>query len=241
MDAPLAPDGLSANLERRRSTVAAAVVVVLIVSNVMSNRVIPAWMYVPWNLMIAGLCLAMALTVATPPRLGLTDWWRGLRWGLTLLAITVVVLLAVVAVPAGRDIFRDTRAQSSVGALLYHSLLRIPFGTVLLEEIAFRGVLPGLFSLRWGLVRSSLFASVLFGLWHVLPSLGLDDRNQSAAQAFGHGPSGTIAIVVFAVVGTTLAGLAWCWLRYRTGSVLSTIIAHIATNSVAFTIAWLIR
>lgn len=241
MNIPTIADPVPANLERRRTSVAAAVVVLLVVSNVMSNRVIPAWMYVPWNLAIAAACLAMAFTVATPPRLGLTNWRVGVRWGLVLLGLTIVVLLAVVAVPAGRDIFRDTRAQSSVGALLYHALLRIPFGTVLLEELAFRGVLPGLFSLRWGLVRSSVYASILFGLWHVLPSLGLDDRNRSAAQAFGHGPSGTIAIVVFAVVGTTLAGLAWCWLRYRTGSVATTVLAHIATNSVAFTIAWFIR
>ena len=235
------PDIWPVSPERRRRAVTAAVVAILIVSNVMSNRVLSAWMYVPWNLLVAGICVAVAGRVVDRHQLGLSNWRSGLRWGLALLAATVVVLVATVTVPAGRDLFRDSRAQPSVAALLYHTLVRIPLGTVLLEELAFRSVLPALFAARHGVLRGSIAASALFGLWHVLPSIGLDDRNQSAAHAFGHGPSGTVALVAFAVIGTTLAGLAWCWLRYRSESVLTTILAHIATNSVAYTIAWFVR
>jgi membrane protease YdiL (CAAX protease family) len=46
--------------------------------------------------------------------------------------------------------------------------------------------------------------------------------------------------VVFAVLGTMLGGLAWCWIRYRARSVLATILAHIATNSVGYVIAWFV-
>jgi membrane protease YdiL (CAAX protease family) len=47
-----------------------------------------------------------------------------------------------------------------------------------------------------------------------------------------------VVTVAFAVAGTALTGLVWCWIRYRSGSVLATILGHVATNSVAYTIAF---
>jgi len=55
---------------------------------------------------------------------------------------------------------------------------------------------------------------------------------------FGDGLGGVAAAVVFAVGGTGLTGLWWCWIRYRSGSVLATMIAHVASNSIAYTIAF---
>jgi membrane protease YdiL (CAAX protease family) len=83
-----------------------------------------------------------------------------------------------------------------------------------------------------------LLASVWFGLWHVLPALHLSNLNPTLTGLLGRGTAGQVAGVVLGVVGTTLAGLWWCWVRYRSGSVLATMIAHVATNSVAYTIAF---
>jgi membrane protease YdiL (CAAX protease family) len=118
--------------------------------------------------------------------------------------------------------------------------VRIPLGTAVLEETAFRAVLPGLFAHRWGVLRGSIAASVCFGFWHVLPALNLNEVNPTAARIFGDGAGGVAAAVVFGVVGTAIAGLWWCWIRYRAGSVLATIIAHVASNSVAYTIAFVV-
>jgi membrane protease YdiL (CAAX protease family) len=107
-----------------------------------------------------------------------------------------------------------------------------------MEETAFRSVLPALFAVRWGVLRGCILASVLFGLWHVLPSLGLNEVNPTMTDLFGDGAAGVAVAVVFGVVGTALAGLWWCWVRYRSGSILSTIIGHVATNSIAYTIAF---
>lgn len=79
-----------------------------------------------------------------------------------------------------------------------------------------------------------------FGVWHVLPALGLTEVNPAATRIFGSGTAGVVAAVVFAVVGTTVAGLWWCWVRYRARSVLATMLGHVASNSVAYTIAWLV-
>jgi len=55
---------------------------------------------------------------------------------------------------------------------------------------------------------------------------------------FGDGADGVLAAVLFAVVTTFCAGLWWCWVRYRSGSVVTTVAAHIATNSLGYLFAW---
>ena len=43
-----------------------------------------------------------------------------------------------------------------------------------------------------------------------------------------------------AVFRPFLGILWWCWIRYRARSILATMIAHVASNSVAYTIAWFV-
>ncbi len=51
---------------------------------------------------------------------------------------------------------------------------------------------------------------------------------------------GKVAGVSLAVFGTFLAGLWLCFLRYRSGSILAPVIAHISSNSVGFVMAWIV-
>lgn len=154
----------------------------------------------------------------------------GLRYGgLAFAAVTAVVLLGV-AIPATRHNFHATRADISAGQLMLQALATIPLGTVVVEELAFRGVLLGLLRLavstRWAVVA----CSALFGLWHV-PGV-LNDTSGSA----GH--------VAMAVAGTFCAtfaaGVAFCWLRIRSGSLLAPALAHWAVNTVALVAAWFV-
>ena len=46
--------------------------------------------------------------------------------------------------------------------------------------------------------------------------------------------------VTFAVLGTTLAGLWFCLVRYRSRSILTSMFGHLATNSIGYTMAWLV-
>jgi membrane protease YdiL (CAAX protease family) len=222
---------------RWRTTVVGAVAL-LVLSNVMANRVIPNWLYVPWNVSVALLLIWIGRHEVTRQQMGFTQWKRGLLWGGALFGATALVLLIGLALPATRDMFDDKRVTDSVWAWVYHAFLRIPVGTAFMEETAFRAVLPALFAVRWGVLRGCIAASALFGLWHVLPSLGLHNANPTVTDLLGTGAAATVVTVAFAVVGTALTGLVWCWIRYRSGSVLATIIGHVATNSVAYTIAF---
>jgi membrane protease YdiL (CAAX protease family) len=212
----------------------------LAVANVMSNRVLPASAYVVWNLGVAAACVGVGRRAATLEEMGFARWRSGAAWGAVLLVLTFGALALAVTMPVFNDLFHDRRVTSGWGSMLYQTLVRIPLGTVVLEETAFRAVLPALFAKRFGVVRGCVAASTLFGLWHVLPALGLNEINPTMTKLFGDGVAGIAVAVVFAVVGTLLAGLWWCWIRYRSGSVLATMIAHLATNSLAYAIAWFV-
>lgn len=214
---------------------------VLLVANVMSNRVLPGWAYLPWNLAVAAVLVWVAQREVTLPQMGFTRWRSGAAWGAVLFVLTVGVLLLALTMPTFHEMYHDRRVEGSWWAWLYQVFIRIPFGTALLEETAFRAVLPALFAVRWGLLRGYVAASVCFGVWHVLPALGLNEVNPVMTRWFGTGVGGVAVAVVFAVAGTTVAGLWWCWVRHKSGSVLATVLGHIASNSVAYTIAFVVN
>ena len=123
----------------------------------------------------------------------------------------------------------------SVGLLAYRALVRIPLGTALLEEFAFRGVLFA----AWRRVARPIWAavgsSIVFGLWHVRPSIELLDSNGLATAS-----AGRIGAVAGAVAATTLAGMVFCWLRMRSRSLLAPYLAHTAANSLALVGVYLV-
>jgi len=217
-----------------------AVLVTLALANLMSNRVLPSWAYVPWAVLVAAVLVLLARRVVSVEQMGFTEWARGAAWGVVLFVLTSGVLLLGVIMPVFNEMYHDRRVSAGALEWFYQAVVRIPLGTALLEETAFRAVLPALFATRWGVVRGSLAASVCFGAWHVLPALGLNEVNPVATRLFGSGAAGVAAAVVFAVVSTAFVGIWWCWIRYRARSVLATVIAHVASNSVAYTVAWVV-
>lgn len=218
----------------------ALVIAILAVANVMSNRVLPSALYVPWNAGVAVGITVIARRLVTDRELGLGEWRRGFRFGMVLVVATAAILLMGLAMPAVNELFEDKRVSTGVLTVLYQAVIRIPIGTVLLEELAFRSVLPGLVAKRYGALRGSIVASVFFGLWHVLPALNINNVNPIARDVFGSGFGGKAAAVLFAVVATMVAGLWLCLIRYRARSVLASMLAHVATNSIGFTIAWFV-
>jgi membrane protease YdiL (CAAX protease family) len=86
---------------------------------------------------------------------------------------------------------------------------------------------------RIGLVASS----VLFGLWHVLPTWNDTGRATALAAAGGQ----RVLVVLGTVVATGIAGAVFAWLRRRSGSLLAPVLAHLAVNAAALTAAWVVR
>jgi uncharacterized protein len=212
---------------------------ILAISNVASNRAFTGWGYVPWNALVAVLLVLVARRVDRVRRIdiGLANVRHGVKVGFVLLALVAAVYAIAVAIPATRDLFRDKRVgERSATRMVLETVIRIPLGTVLLEEVAFRGVLLGQFGRRLGWRRGAIASSALFGLWHVLPSLGINKVNPTLRDA---GVARPIA-VIGAVVLTALAGCFMCWVRLRARSLLAPAFLHVATNSLGFAVAWFV-
>jgi membrane protease YdiL (CAAX protease family) len=224
---------------RRMGLVLGAVLMILVAVNVADK-------YGPRHTgLVAGPVVALLL-ILLARRAGLT--WHdlglsrrtllpGLKYAVgAVLAVAVVYGIGVV-VPLTRPAFHDVRYHLHLSAALLTAFIVVPLGTVLLEEVAFRGVLLGLIKRHRGATWASITSSVLFGLWHILPSLRLGQANQAVGAALGADFAGRVLAVLAAVAFTALAGLLLCELRRRSGSLLAAAALHWATNGLGLLIA----
>ncbi|MCU1497977.1 MAG: Abortive infection protein [Acidimicrobiales bacterium] len=217
------------------------IVLALALVNVMSNRVLPDALYVPWAVVSAVALVAFAVGVdgRSWADLGLARRQvpSGLRWGAALAGITLSVLFLAAVLPATRDLFRDERVEHwGLGRTVYAAFVRVPLGTVVLEEVAFRAVLPGMLLARTRTAVAIGVSAILFGFWHVLPSLGLEHVNPVADDTLGRLPSWVT--VVASVVSTAAVGVWFSFLRHRSDSLLAPMALHWSTNGFAYLLAW---
>ncbi|MBG0813512.1 CPBP family intramembrane glutamic endopeptidase [Planomonospora sp. ID82291] len=179
---------------REPTAALAGAVAVLVAANVLNNRVAPR--LAPLTSAAAtGALLALARRSGLSwTELGFTEGRRGLRIGGALAAAVAAAYGAGIAIPATRRFFRDERALSlSRARALEEALLQVPIGTVLLEEVGFRGVLHGLLARSHGTPAAVAVSSALFGLWHVLPAIDMAAANPAlSALASGEAPGGAV-------------------------------------------------
>jgi membrane protease YdiL (CAAX protease family) len=220
-------------------TVLALVVLVLVVAaaNILRSAVLSDRYHLPFNLGLAGAAVGIGVLAGmTVVELGLAraDAPRGLRYGGVAAGLVIALVLVAALVPAFSSAFEDDRVETGLGAMLLKALVVIPLGTVLVEELIFRGVLLGLLRRITPTVVAVLVTSILFGLWHVYPAWRGDAENQALASA------GKLSTVVGTMAATTVAGIVFCWLRIASQSLVAPILAHCATNSVPFIAAWVV-
>jgi uncharacterized protein len=181
------------------------------------------------NLGVTGAALAAAaasgLTAADlglqPGRLA-----SGVRSGGPPAAALAAGWLILAAVPAARPLLGDQRITGlSWPEVAYQTGVRIPAGTVLWEETAFRGVLQA--ALGRVLPRPAALAvnSALFGIWHIRPTIDALRVNQVAT-----GGRAALGPVTAAVAGTAAAGLLLSALRERSGSLAAPVLLHLTAN-----------
>ena len=204
-------------------------------ANIIANQVLNPWWHIPFNLGILGVALAIARHAGvTVPALGYCKdrIRRGLVVGGIVMGVIGVGVLIGVAIPATREFFYDDRViERSTWVILFDALIRIPIATAFYEETLFRGVLFGMFVRRWAPIWAALATNLLFGLWHILPTLNTLETNPAGGMLDGFTEVALAA--VGSVIGTALAGLGFLWLRLRANSTVAPVMAHIATNSFA--------
>jgi membrane protease YdiL (CAAX protease family) len=191
------------------------------------------------SLLTAALALIAWSAGATSADLGLsrTDLGTGLRYGAGAFGVVLLVLMVAAALPAASGFLHDSRAEIGGGRLLYELGVSIVLLTTIPEEFAFRGVLLGSALRLWGPWRASLITSGLFGLWHIAPTLHTMPDNRAVAGVSAS-TGGQVLLVLGSIAITFIAGLAFCWLRLRSRSLIAPVIAHAAANGLALTVAW---
>lgn len=211
----------------------ALTLLVLVAANLLANRVIPQ----------ADVLIGVALTVAllavsyragiSADRLGLDprSWSQGLRWGFGAVTVVAVVYLVAGFLPMVRD--DVTPGTQTWPQALLAALVTIPLATAIPEELAFRGVLLALLRSRYRTFWATVGTSVLFAVWHLLPSLSGSAANAAADEAAasaGAGAGTTALRVAGTMLVTFCGGVLLCELRRRSDSLLAPIAAHWAIN-----------
>ena len=220
------------------------VVVALIVINIVNNRLAPQSHTLLWAFGGSVVLLAIGLldgNTWTDLGLSLRYWIPGLVWAAISIGAITLFYLVGSAFGKTRRAFQDERnAALSGGTVAFRALIEVPFGTVLLEEIAFRSVLFAMLARRYGVIWAIVISSLLFGLWHVLPSIGTHEQNPALSSVVGKGLRGNIITVAGSVLGTAVAGVIFAGLRLISGSVLGPMGLHWATNGLGYTFSWVI-
>lgn len=145
------------------------------------------------------------------------------------------------ALPGSRAHVADQRmvADPELGRLTLRelagrTLVRIPLGTALAEEVAFRGVLYALEARRASPLRAALRSNVAFGLWHVLPT-----RHAVAAnRPTWHASPRSTALAIAGGVATTFAGGLLLSRMREVGGLTAAVTAHAVTNAGAALAGW---
>jgi len=154
--------------------------------------------------------------------------------GIAVLVVGVTFGLIYLVQPS---VFVDSRYNKTTIEVLATALVFIPFHTVLLEELIFRGAILG-YLLR---VRSRRLAivwtSAIFGLWHILPSLGIAQSSRAFSNAIGASDHSQLISIASVVVATFFGSLVFSWLRLRSKSLIAPILAHWAINAIALLFA----
>lgn len=212
-----------------------AIVGVASYANVITNEVLDDIWHIPFNLGVLGVALLIARRAGTTwTSMGLRRdrAGRGVRTGLVVIGVIVLGIAVAIAIPATRELFEDDRViDNSVGWVIFQAVVRIPVATAFYEEVLFRGIVFGMLVRRNSPLVAAVWTSLLFGFWHVLPTLDTLETNP-AGDLFS-GAVGLVVAMVGAVAGTMLAGIGFLLVRLYANSTWAAVLAHIGTNSTA--------
>ncbi len=197
---------------RRTTGFIGIVIVTLAAYNVARSALLPGDTHFFANAVVAIGVVTLGLSFGLRrDELGLdsADLRSGLRLGVPVAVAIAAIVIVAALVPAAAGFFDDDRVDVSFAAMMLRVVVVIPIGTVLVEELIFRGVLHGLLLRRFHFIRAALLGALVFGLWHLFPVW----RTYAGNTRFEDGTRWAEVAATFAA--TFIAGLGFIWLRHR--------------------------
>jgi membrane protease YdiL (CAAX protease family) len=216
-----------------------ALVVAVLAARNLGEMALPGPAYVPTNLALgAGLVALVRRSGWSWEELGLArrHLGRGLAVGGVVAAVAVATMVVGAALSATRALFDDERVpvDATGWERLYQTVVRIPLGTVLFEELAFRSVLLAVLCRRLSSPAAVAVDSALFGVWHIVPTLATARANDIVGL-------GRLGLVLGSVVATAVGGAVFCALRLRGRHVVAPALLHLGFNDAGYLLAWWVR
>lgn len=209
------------------------IIIAIIIYGAVLARLVPPKAHLPLNIVATATTIALGLVIGLSfEELGLAQFSKGLMVG-GLLSLAIIVGTFVVSfIPPVKKIFiAENHANLKKGRLIFESAVRIPLGTALVEETLFRGLLLGVLLVSYSELTALIVSSVIFGLWHILPTIDSLAKNDAALAIVGQKRRWHFAGVAAVVVVTAIAGAGFSYLRIVSGSLLAPWLVHWAINS----------
>lgn len=213
----------------------AIIIIAILAYGTLMAKFLPRKAHISSNIFAAILTIVFGLVLGlTLPQMGLT--LDGVKSVIIVSALATgaifLVTFAVSFLPFLRHIFLgESFANARIRTVFFEAGFRIPLGTALVEEILFRGVLLGILMQSYSPLTATIIAAVVFGLWHIVPSINSIESNNAVQERMRKKSLHTAGSVLGIVIVTTLAGLFFGWLRIISGTILTTWLVHWAINS----------
>lgn len=150
-------------------------------------------------------------------------------------ALPVVVVIFIMASHKNlRRHFSNTPGkQYNLRTFCYELLFRVPFGTAFSEEVIFRSVLLALLISSHSTVVAVIISSLLFGLWHILPTLHTIKSHDPLIEIMEDTRKRNLLALTTTVLATTVAGVIFALLTITTDSFIAAWILHSVINGTA--------
>jgi membrane protease YdiL (CAAX protease family) len=158
-------------------------------------------------------------------------------WGIALglvLALPPVAFIALAPFVTGEPVQAGEINDLSGSEMALRLAFRVPVGTALFEEVAFRGVLYAFWLRATDLRRTVLGTGIVFALWHVVITFKSVTESEvvEAAPLIALGYLGSL-------LGLFVGGAAFALLRWRTGGVAGPFFFHWIVVALMTLAVWL--
>jgi|GEM_PF-5747268 len=182
-------------------------------------------------MLIFGYCYVTQTSLSD---LGLSP--KQLKKSLPISFIVIVMILLGIALAffINSEAFKDERYNQSLKDALLYTFLLLPIKTVLIEELIFRGAVLVSLQKKYSFRTSAIVSSLLFGLWHILPSRNIETSLIPDFVGVFEKP----ILISGIVLATFCAGYILCLLRKRFDSLYVPIFAHWTINGSAIIFAY---
>lgn len=210
------------------------VILILLYGTVLA-RLVPLRYHLFLNIGISAVAIILGLAFGlnyTEMGISIFSILPGIAVAFAATTAIIIGTLVISVIPPLRHYFLGNNLAHASGKLIaFEAAIRIPFGTALVEEILFRGVLLGLLLAHHTPTMAIIISAAIFGFWHIFPTINSLENNQVMAAKMKGQKKRKTGAVAGAVLLTSIAGLIFGWLRLLAGSIIAPWLVHWSINA----------